>query len=892
MASEIPVFTVLHPVIHQPYPAFDQVRSRADSPAGRVLDTAASLARWRLRLSDQIDTLRLERGARPWPVAFQRDPGDLAPTLQPVDVLRALLVEEIDALADIVPSPNGLLSESAAHWKNAAASSPDGDTPALDFAWARRWALADLRHGHPTVDVPYLIASMGHAALSLLVPLSKLVDEDLASEREVVRRCVENARRATGDRVFEPLLPAYLDRHGGIAAMDRALDEHHGVLIVGNEETGRTALLEAWLRRLATSSKPGSMANARIWQNPFDEPWLEDVLQFEEVIAGQATVLGLTPKGRRVFYDSREEDPLQPDETTPNRLWGYEPEYPEGSLETALVARCAEWASEPWKQVYMAIVVTPEERERLVARVPLIAQFPAIEVPPYDTLDHLPIWLCHAMDRPELGLEQALAVMSELRPADIQRMKPWDVEHVLGSGLAQRLWDPSRLAALEPTAWLQRAVWRIEQGRDPWQREMLGAKGRFVARFIGEDDRFAATHRLQVLLREGNGENGPLPVFEPDEDVGRGTVPPSIQPRAQTRVPPLAQDLPLDLYFVYRSHSEGSLGKRVRRVHGSSVLEWFQMAWHEAGQADDLDAWVNETFGGPVPGMASLFQDVGDEGLDAPETWEELHELLQDHLYVSGGSDSIRQSAHVLRVRTNEDDVDVAYYLFDSAYAKAHPDRCAFLLQEQWPLPEDSTDAPFEPENRPTPLLPAGHGPGATYVCLLTSYHNGSLMDLRPRVFPGVRLPELCEHLRSVVPLAEQKRDEGRFSWFETWPLEMRLLRAMVSDACDIGAALDQCNRYPLIHVATNVQHTRLGIGPHAEAREAFVEAASDARKVRRNVERTKFAIGEHIAQMSLWTNDTFGYQQWFIFDDQWAAAHCDLASSLLRYASDWDPLI
>jgi hypothetical protein len=29
----------------------------------------------------------------------------------------------------------------------------------------------------------------------------------------------------------------------------------------------------------------------------------------------------------------------------------------------------------------------------------------------------------------------------------------------------------------------------------------------------------------------------------------------------------------------------------------------------------------------------------------------------------------------------------------------------------------------------------------------------------------------------------------------------------------------------------------------------------------------------------------------WFLFDTVWAAAHPDLAQSLLRYASGWDPL-
>ncbi len=892
MDSASPVLSVLHPVIHQPCPTIEQVRARTDDQAARVLEAAGALARWRFDLSDRIDALRLSRGARPWPVSVGTDPGDLSPALHPIDLLRALLALEEETLAEVIPSPNGLLRECAEGWRTVVEGTKQVPLPALDFAWARRWILADLRYGTPAVDVSYLLGALGYDTLSLLVPLSRLVDEDMASEREVVRRCVESARRVSSDRVFEPLLPAYFDRHGGIDAMDQALDEHHGVLIVGNEGTGRTALLEAWLRRLELCSQPAALAQSCVWQNPFDEPWIANEADVEETIAKRATLLALTPKGRLVFYDSRDEDPIRAGEARPQRLWDYDPEYGAGALETALLARCADWASQPWKQVYVAIVVTPDERERLVERVPLVAEFPAIEVPPYDSRDHLPMWLCHSMDRPELGLPQALAVMQDLRPADIQLMKPWDVEPVLGSALAQRLWDPAKLASLQPADWLQRAISRIEQGRDPWHREMLGAKGRFVERFIGDNERFAALFQLESLLRrsaiphdhrESQGE----------EAAGQITVPPSIETRAPSRVPPVAQDLPCDLHVVYRGDSEGHFGKRVRRARGSSVLEWFQVAWHKASNPQALEAWVAEAFGGAVPGVTAFFEDVLDEGLEPPDTWQELHELLQYHLYVSGGPEAIRQSAHVLRVKTEADDVDVAYFMFDDAYARAHPDRCAFLLHEDWPLPDGGADGSCEPEIRPSPLLPAGEGEGQTYVCMLTSYHNGSLVDLRPRVFPGVRLPDLCDHLRSVVPLAEEKRTRQQYCWYETWPLEMRLLRAMVGpNDCDLKPALEACNRFPLIHVATNVEHTRIGIGPQPRARASFVDAASDARKVRRNIDRTKIVVGDHIAQMSLWTNETYGYQQWFLFDDRWAAAHEDLACSLLRYASGWDPLI
>jgi hypothetical protein len=48
--------------------------------------------------------------------------------------------------------------------------------------------------------------------------------------------------------------------------------------------------------------------------------------------------------------------------------------------------------------------------------------------------------------------------------------------------------------------------------------------------------------------------------------------------------------------------------------------------------------------------------------------------------------------------------------------------------------------------------------------------------------------------------------------------------------------------------------------------------------------------VDEHIAQLALHHDDYFGYHQWFLFDDVWAASHPELAASLLRYATHWDP--
>lgn len=48
--------------------------------------------------------------------------------------------------------------------------------------------------------------------------------------------------------------------------------------------------------------------------------------------------------------------------------------------------------------------------------------------------------------------------------------------------------------------------------------------------------------------------------------------------------------------------------------------------------------------------------------------------------------------------------------------------------------------------------------------------------------------------------------------------------------------------------------------------------------------------LDPHIAQVARYIDGFFGFDQWFLFDIRWAAAHPDLARSLLRYAAHWDP--
>ncbi len=122
------------------------------------------------------------------------------------------------------------------------------------------------------------------------------------------------------------------------------------------------------------------------------------------------------------------------------------------------------------------------------------------------------------------------------------------------------------------------------------------------------------------------------------------------------------------VYFFYRTPYEDLLSRRRIKLRASSILEWFQQGWDQATQSDnDLYDWVSDECGGRVYGLSSIFEAAREKKLDRPLTWEQLYDLLSKHLHVQGhASECIQMDAHSLRVKTDDDESDLAYYLIET----------------------------------------------------------------------------------------------------------------------------------------------------------------------------------------------------------------------------------
>ena len=343
----------------------------------------------------------------------------------------------------------------------------------------------------------------------------------------------------------------------------------------------------------------------------------------------------------------------------------------------------------------------------------------------------------------------------------------------------------------------------------------------------------------------------------------------------------------MSAYFVYRSHYEGPSGKHVRRFDAASVLGWFQQVWEPAKQAEDAAEWVKSEIGTSVYGFASIFEAARQHDLSPPTSDRKLKSYLEEHLYVEG---EIRYKPHALQVLTDDDEIELAYYVFDDHYLRQHPGQSDYLLHQDWRLPTASGNRPCTPGVATKQLQPRGAGAGETYLAFLAFYDSGGLSDLEefggPCRIKAVRVPELAEYLEGTLP-------------DETWPLELKLLRSQIrpDDAREVRleAALGRVARLPVFRICESELGARLGLGTVEEAR-AQVEDVVKSLWGRPDPDASKSLVGtsRHLVQLCLHVGNWFGnhvHHQWLFFDDLWAGEHTALAEGVLRYAKRWDVL-
>ena len=371
------------------------------------------------------------------------------------------------------------------------------------------------------------------------------------------------------------------------------------------------------------------------------------------------------------------------------------------------------------------------------------------------------------------------------------------------------------------------------------------------------------------------------------------------------------------VHFVTRSPYNKPAQKYQRLFEAESLLSWFQKHWSELPQEEsDVDQI----------GLADSFCDIAELELPPPESFDQFKDYVENVLDIPG---EVCCSPHSLQILTDDDELQMADYLFDDQFCQEHRDLSAFLLFEPWELPADAGSGTFDAPQKINAITPAGDGEGQVFLALMNCYDSENLYDLAGAYrLDGLRLPEFSRYLSTVTP-------------DRTWPFELRLLRAHLlsgrqpleseeakrveqigSQPGDHSAweeysrwlaqagrnpaemtllerALQQVAKLPprQILYASDDAESQFGTEDLASAQTQLHEVMDRLGHVpRHDPSQSVVRVDEHIAQVAISDTSAYGdevhvFHQWFLFDDLWGCAHRDLASGILRFARRWDVL-
>jgi uncharacterized protein (TIGR02996 family) len=355
----------------------------------------------------------------------------------------------------------------------------------------------------------------------------------------------------------------------------------------------------------------------------------------------------------------------------------------------------------------------------------------------------------------------------------------------------------------------------------------------------------------------------------------------------------------MSVWFAYRCHYDLPATHFVKRFEEATILEWFCNHCKPIADADDAEAHMQKMLGISPHGFGYFLTRLAEEKVPAPRNNRELHQAFNCW---SVEGEWLCQ-AHAIQGLDDDDEEEMAFYIFDDVFASKYPERVTWLMQEDWRLPASAGTGSFRPASRTRRLKPRGEGEGTTYLAFLVCHDSYNLSDLNAEGYrlEGVRLPQLA---RLLARTAEAEREE------HGWCGE---LHALADEILVDDPQSDPMERTFLQDLRTNPHddHAWDVYGDWLEERgrpraELWLLARALERIGGRETHKhlpsipiparplSQSRVEPHLAQLcqhtaTAWAHHEFDH--WVLFDDLWASAHPDLANSLLRQLDRWDVL-
>lgn len=334
----------------------------------------------------------------------------------------------------------------------------------------------------------------------------------------------------------------------------------------------------------------------------------------------------------------------------------------------------------------------------------------------------------------------------------------------------------------------------------------------------------------------------------------------------------------MKIYFAYRSGYIPN-HRHLRVFEADSVLDWFVQNWPVLSERPDQE----EHSESEEEGALALFlgeqpyglplSDVADEGekparIAAPRNLKELKEKVESFAYCG----EVLVAKNCVQVLTDDDEIELAWYVFDEEYARANAAKVAIWLHADLPLQAEGALEPQKPL-KSKKILPAGAGRGRVYWMASAIHDSLNLDDLEGAFcIEGVTLPGLLDHLRHSDTVS--MRSEA-LCGLPDIRLFQRLCKLLPS--LDQEQLFAQWSRCPGTKLDTVAPEDISNLTLEDVRRIQDPEAGSDSSRI---------ICGENLVEV---ITDNGGFYDYLVlFDDVWLAANPQLGHSLARFCSTW----
>lgn len=308
------------------------------------------------------------------------------------------------------------------------------------------------------------------------------------------------------------------------------------------------------------------------------------------------------------------------------------------------------------------------------------------------------------------------------------------------------------------------------------------------------------------------------------------------------------------IHFVYRTPYQRQF-KYYRKFEETTILEWFHSFWSLKNYGiDSFHQKIDEWLGIDVYGLNrySLSDAIIEEDLPEPQNFDELVNYLQEYAYVRKITIS---GTNLLQVLTDDDELDLAYYIFDDVFLQQYPEKTAYITQEYLPQEVKVIQPNFYEESYTKTILTKHNEElNAVYFAFFSAWGNNNLYNL-PRTQNGIIKIEgiSLTNLTSFLATWQPKNS------FDYYPPELLFLRSQVMKEgrlLTLAKCLDHITQTPIAITEQGFEMDTFleqDIEKINEVLTVAVKQSFDEKYLNEYVDNSSFSINENFITMNLY---------------------------------------